>query len=159
MPPTLQLRATRCLPKAVDGLLVLEGVDFHLFLDFAARGGGVLGEQGLVEGDALVAEHVVEERHHAVLDLLGREDAIAPGTVVDAEAHVRQAVERTLVVLCLEAEVPLDHDDDLAQGERWHLADAVNMSLHECELPLRLCRANHTSVTGKTRAKINIRIC
>jgi hypothetical protein len=53
------------LAEAVDGLLELEGVDLHLLLDAAARGGGVLAEQGVVEGDALVAEHVVEERHHA----------------------------------------------------------------------------------------------
>lgn len=50
------------LAEAVDGLLVLEGVDLHLLLDAAAGGGGVLAEQGLAEGDALVAEHFVEER-------------------------------------------------------------------------------------------------
>ncbi len=66
----------------------------------------VLAEQGLAEGDALVAEHVVEESHHAVLDLLGGEDAVAPRGVVDAETRVWQAVERALVVLRLPTPSP-----------------------------------------------------
>lgn len=141
------------LAEAVDGLLVLEGVHLHLLLDAAARGGRVLAEQGVAEGDALVAEHVVEERHHAVLDLLGGEDAVAPGGVVDAEARVRQAVERALVVLRLEAEVALDHDDDLAEGELAHLAQAVDVSLDQRELFLGLCQRKDVSEERRQRAR------
>jgi hypothetical protein len=54
----------------------------------------------------VVAEHVVEESHHAVLDLLGGEDAVAPRGVVDAETRVWQAVERALVVLRLPTPSP-----------------------------------------------------
>ena len=125
--------------EAVDGLLELEGVDLHLLLDAAARGGRVLAEQGGVKGDALVAEHVVEERHHAVLDLLGREDAVAAGGVVDAEARVRQAVERALVVLRLETEVALHHDDDFAELKLRSALDALHVPLHKRKLFFRFC--------------------
>ncbi len=72
----------------------------------------VLGEHGLQDADALLAEHGARERAHGVLDLLGREDAEALGGVVDAVAGVWNSAERALVVLGLEAEVALAHDDD-----------------------------------------------
>jgi len=127
------------LAEAVGSLLELEGVDLHLLLDAPAHGRGVLAEQGVAGGDALVAEHVVEERHHAVLHLLGGEDAVALRSVVDAETRVREAVECPLVVFCLEAEVALDHDDNLAVDELSHLPQPRNVSFDESKLLFRLC--------------------
>jgi hypothetical protein len=68
----------------------------------------VLGEQRLDDVDALLAQHRVGDGAHAVLDLLGREDAVALRGVVDAVARVRDPAERALVVLGLEAEVTLE---------------------------------------------------
>jgi len=125
--------------EAVDCLFVLEGVHLHLLLDAAAGSDGVVAEQRVTEGDALVSQHVVEERHHAVLDFLRCQDPVAVGIVVDAEARVRQAVQGALVVLCLEAEVTLHHDDDFAELQRLFVLESPNMALEKRELFLGLC--------------------
>ena len=69
----------------------------------AEVGDGILGDERGREGDALVAEHVFGEGHHAVHYLLGGEDAVTRGLAVDAEADVREAAEGALVVLGLAA--------------------------------------------------------
>ena len=91
------------LAEAVERGLELEGVHGDLLLETAEVGGGVLRDERGRDGDALVAEHVVGKGHHAVLYLLGGEDAVARGLVVDAEADVREAAESALVVLGLAA--------------------------------------------------------
>jgi len=53
-------------------------------------------------------------------------------------ARHRDARERALVVLGLEAEVALDHHDDLARRERQALPDRVDVPLDERELLLGL---------------------
>ena len=117
----------------------------------------VLAEQGLAEGDALVAQHVVEERHHAVLDLLGGEDAVALRCVVDAEARVRHAVQCLLVVFGLEAQVAIDHDDDLAVEELSHLPEPRNVSFDQRKLLFRLCSSSvHVSKKHTRQNKKNI---
>jgi hypothetical protein len=60
--------------------------------------------------------------------------------VVDAVAGVGDTPEGPLVVLGLEAEVALAHDDDRGESEVWEGADALNVSLHQSELLARLCR-------------------
>ena len=50
-----------------------------------------------------------------------------------------QKRERALVMLRLETEVALDHDDYLAQGELAHLAETADVALDERKLLLRLC--------------------
>jgi hypothetical protein len=52
---------------------------------------------------------------------------------------VRQAVERALVVLGLEAEVALAHDDDGRELQEIHGADALDVALDERELLAGLC--------------------
>jgi hypothetical protein len=59
--------------------------------------------------------------------------------VVDAVAGLRDAAERALVVLGLEAEVALAHDDDLRELEERDRADAADVPLDERELLARLC--------------------
>jgi len=58
--------------------------------------------------------------------------------VVDAVPRHWDARERALVVLGLEAEVALDHHDDLARREDHPLPDRVDVPLDERELLLRL---------------------
>lgn len=99
--PDLAAEGDALLAEAVERCLELKGVDSELFLETAEVGGGVLGHERWCDGDALVAQHVVGEGHHAVLDLLGGEDAVARGLVVYAEADIAKAAERALVVLGL----------------------------------------------------------
>ncbi len=142
-PADLAAERDALFAEAVDGLFVLERVDLHLLLHAAPRRERVLAQQGVAEGDALVAKHVVEKCHHAVLDLLGCEDAKTPSAVVDAEPRKRKAIERALVVICLKAQIALNHNNDLAVAQLWHLADAVNVFLHEGKLLFRLCDKKH----------------
>ena len=128
-----------CLREHVDGLLELEGVDRELLVEPAQVGLGVLGEERLHDVDALLAHHGVGERAHAVLDLLGCEDAVALCGVVDAVAGVGDAAEGALVVLGLEAEVALAHDDDGGEEEQRQGLDALDVPLDERELLARLC--------------------
>ena len=53
------------------------------------------------DADPLLAQHRVKQRAHAVLDVLGREDAVALRGVVDAVARAGNALERAVVVLRL----------------------------------------------------------
>lgn len=53
------------------------------------------------DADPLLAQHRVEQRAHAVLDVLGREDAVALRGVVDTVARAGNALERAVVVLGL----------------------------------------------------------
>jgi len=127
------------LAEDVHCLLELEGVDRELLVEAAQVGLGVLGEEGLHDVDALLAEHRVCERAHAVLDFLCREDAVALCGVVDAVAGVGDAAEGPLVVLGLEAEVALAHDDDGGEEEQGQGLDALDVSLDERELLAGLC--------------------
>jgi hypothetical protein len=52
---------------------------------------------------------------------------------------VRDAAEGALVVLGLEAEVALAHDDDRGEGEVWLRADALDVPLDERELLAWFC--------------------
>jgi hypothetical protein len=81
-----------------------------------------------------------------VLDLLGREDAVALGGVVDAVAGVGDAAEGALVVLGLEAEVALAHDDDGGEEEQRHGLDALDVPLDQRELLAWFC-IQRTSVS------------
>jgi len=101
--------------------------------------GGSSLSRGSRKATGWALKHVVEERHHAVLDLLGGEDAVALRCVVDAEARVRQPVQCPVVVFSLEAEVALDHDDDLAVDELSHSPQPSNVSFDQSKLLLRLC--------------------
>jgi hypothetical protein len=74
-----------------------------------------------------------------VLDFLGCEHAEALGAVVDAVTRPVDAAEGALVVLGLEAEVALAHDDDLGELEHVDLADAVDVARDERELLAGLC--------------------
>ena len=124
----------------------LERVHGELLMQPAGVAGGVLGEQGVQDVDALLAQHGVGERAHAVLDFLCCEHAVALGGVVDAVAGVRDATEGALVVLGLEAEVALAHDDDGGELELVHCADALYVSLDQRELLARLCAYRKVSI-------------
>jgi hypothetical protein len=54
-------------------------------------------------------------------------------------AGVRNAAERALVVLGLEAEVALAHDDDLREVQQRLRADAADVPLDESKLLVWLC--------------------
>ena len=127
------------LSKHVLCLLELEGVHGELLVEAAGVAVRVFGEQGLQDVDALLAEHGVGERAHAVLDFLCGEDAVVLGGVVDAVAGVRDVAEGALVVLGLEAEVALAHDDDRGELELVHGADALDVPLDQGELLAGLC--------------------
>ena len=75
---------------------------------------GVSGdERGLrLDTDPVFAEHDVEERCGAVLDVLCGENSDAPCLCVFAEVCVSQMLERVAVVLCLVPEVSFDVDND-----------------------------------------------
>ena len=75
---------------------------------------GVSGdERGLrLDTDPIFAEHDVQERCSAVLDVLCSEDSDAPCLRVFAEVGVSEMLERVAVVLCLVPEVPFDVNDD-----------------------------------------------
>jgi len=75
--------------------------------------------------------------------------------VVDAVLGVRDAVEGALVVLRLEAEVALDHDDDGRVGEDGALVDAQDVALEEGELLGGFCGRIVSLVLwgGRGRAK------
>ena len=60
------------LAESVCRGLVLEGVDAELLAHAAARALGVLRDERVEHVHAVVAQHVVEERHHGELDLLHR---------------------------------------------------------------------------------------
>jgi len=136
------------LAKDVLRLLELQGVDRELLVEAAGVGVRVLGEEGLEDVDALLSQHGVGDRAHAVLDLLGGKDAVALRGVVDAVAGVRDAAEGALVVLGLEAEVALAHDDDRGEGEVWEGADALDVPLDERELLAWFCTNTHVSICG-----------
>jgi hypothetical protein len=74
-----------------------------------------------------------------VFDGLGGEHAVALGGVVDAVAGVRDAAEGALVVLGLEAEVALAHDDDGREEQERLGLDALDLALDEGELLAGLC--------------------
>jgi hypothetical protein len=59
--------------------------------------------------------------------------------VVDAVAGVGDTAEGALVVLGLEAEVALAHDDDGGEEEQRQGLDALDVPLDERELLARLC--------------------
>ena len=127
------------LAEAVGGLLVLEGVDLHLLLHAAARGGGVLAEQGIVECHTLLSKHIIEESHHGVLDFFCSKYAVSIARVVYAKAHVWKAVQSPLVMLSLEAQIALDHDHDLTEHKVFVVFDAPNVTLDQGKLFLGLC--------------------
>jgi hypothetical protein len=74
-----------------------------------------------------------------VLDFFGCEHAKAFRAVVYTMPRARDAAERALVVLGLEAEVSLAHDDDFGVDEAIHAADAIDVPMDECELLARIC--------------------
>ena len=94
---------------------------------------------------APLAQHVVEEGAHGVLDLLGGEDAVALGRVVHAVARPGKTLQRAVVVLGLEAEVSLHHDDDERLAQHWVIAQAVDVPLDKCKLLFGLCYGNNVS--------------
>ena len=73
----LAAKGNALLAETVCCLLELKRVDFHLLLYTAARSSWILAEEWVVKGDTLVAEHVIKKCHHAVLDLLCCQNAVA----------------------------------------------------------------------------------
>jgi hypothetical protein len=77
--------------------------------------------------------------------------------VVDAEARVRHAVQCPLVVFGLEAEVALDHDDDLAVDKLPHFPEPGNVSFDQSKLLFRLCPSSvHVSKKHTRQSKKNM---
>ena len=147
-PPHLAVERDALLAEGVGGGLVLEGVDAELLAEALARGHGRLGEERVRDVDALVAEHVVGERHHGELDLFCSEDPVPLRLVVHAVPREGYPGERALVVLGLEAEVALDHDHNLRVPEDLALPDAQDVALAEGELLVGLCRSRQVIYDG-----------
>ncbi len=74
-----------------------------------------------------------------MLDLFGGQNSDSLRTVVDAVPDFGDAAEGAFVVLGLEAEVSLAHDDDLGELEHGDGADAVDVSEDQLKLIGRLC--------------------
>ena len=74
-----------------------------------------------------------------ITHLLRCQDTIPLRLVVYPVPRQRNAGERALVVLGLEAEVALDHDDHLRVPEDLALANAHDVALAEGELLVGLC--------------------
>ena len=127
------------LAKHTGSLLELQRVNGELLEEPLRVGRGVLGEERLQDVQAALLEHDRGHCAHCVLDFLGREDAEALGGVVYAVPRPGDPAQRALVVLRLEAEVALAHDDDLRVQEAGAASDAVDVSRHEHELLARVC--------------------
>ena len=78
-----------------------------------------------------------QQRHHAVLDLLGGQNPKALRLVVHAVAHEWNIPQRALVVLRLEAEVALDHDHDRRVGKDVVFSNHGDVLVDKRELSLR----------------------
>ena len=76
-----------------------------------------------------------------MLHVLGGQYAVALGSVVYTMARHRDALESSVMMLCLEAQVLFHHHDYLAVLEHAMLSDAVDVTLHERELLLGLLSA------------------
>lgn len=122
------------LAEDARGIFKLKTVYMELFVEALGVAVRILGEQRLEDVDALLAQHRAEERAHGVLDFLRCENAKALCAVVDAVTGSRDVAEGALVVLGLEAEVALAHDDDFGEGQDLDLADAVDVAADEGEL-------------------------
>ena len=108
----------------------------------------VFGEERLPDVYPLFTHHRRREHGHLVLDFLCRKDAVAFPRVVDSMARVWYMSKCPMMVLGLEAQVSLTHDDDFRERERRDLTDAVDMSLDERKLLRRLCDL-HVNVSDK----------
>ena len=80
------------LAEGVRGLLELQRVDVHLLAEARGVLCRSLRQQLRHDADPLLAQHRVKQRAHAVLDVLGREDAVALRGVVDAVARAGNAL-------------------------------------------------------------------
>ena len=89
------------LAEGVRGLLELQRVDVHLLAEARGVFRRSFREQLRHDADPLLAQHRVQQRAHAVLDVLCRENAVALRGVVDAVARAGNALERAMVVLGL----------------------------------------------------------
>jgi len=104
----------------------------------------LVAEHGVLQGILLLHSlcmqtqtHTHQQRHHAVLDLLGGQNSEALRLVVHAVAHEWNIPQRALVVLRLEAEVALDHDHDRRVGKDVVFSNHGDVLVEERELPLR----------------------
>jgi len=91
-----------------------------------------------------------------VLDVFCGEHAEALGGVVDAVARVRDVAQRALVVLGLEAEVALAHDDDDGHAECRDRAQARYVPLDERELLGGLCDPTRQNGQVNKQARNNL---
>lgn len=103
--------------------------------------------------DALIPQETVRQRTHRVLDVLRREHAEALRSVVHAVPRERDPAQRPLVVLRLEPQVALAHDDHHRHPEHIQRAQAPDVSFYQRELLGRLCyvRPVSTNKNIKTR--------
>ena len=142
-PPHLAVERDALLAEGVGGGLVLEGVDAELLAEALARGHGGFGQERLRDVDALVAQHVVGERHHGELDLFY--DISQDGSVDIMSGH---GVDYNEVLKELVYEINenmLDKNDDEVRKE---LANYENSMLIELYVDLHShFQQNHQALT------------
>jgi len=101
----------------------------------------VFGEERLADVYPLFSHHRRREHGHLVLDVLCRQNSVPFSRVIDSVARVWYMRKCPMMVLRLEAQVSLTHDDDFRERECRDRTDAVNMSLDERKLLRWLCNA------------------
>lgn len=66
IPANLAAQSDLLPPKRILSGLELHAIDAHLLLETAAVALGVLAAKGVCDGDALLAQHVIDERAGSV---------------------------------------------------------------------------------------------
>ena len=91
-----------------------------------------------MEVDAAFAEHRRQHCAHGVFRVIGGEDPHSPRLVVDVKFHAWDVPQGPLVVLRLEAQVPLDENLDLGEGPVEVLSEDVDVLRDHLELAIGL---------------------
>jgi len=90
----------------------------------------VLAEERIIKAYALVPEHVVKKRHHPVFDVFCCQNAIAIGVAVNTKACVWQAIQGSLVMLCLKAEIAFYHNHYFAEQKLRGRLNSFDVALY-----------------------------